>query len=169
MAQNSEALVRPALLQESVKEISEFIARGQRVAFGLMTVNHALAPQDTLTAKLAVTHLFQVIGVSQILKELMEVGSRFKDPILPLFNFNGVQDAMSCVHSSYPILKSLEAILRNSDQHISPGFMRSLPVEKVDSEWRLVNPLPQLDSCLQQLTLLVSVGKSEQIQRISFG
>jgi len=166
MAQNSEALVHPALLQESVKEISEFIARGQRVAFGLMTVNHALAHQDTLTAKLVVTHLFQIIGVSQILKELMEVGSRFKDPILPLFNFNGVQDAMSCVHSSYPILKSLETILRNSDQHISPDLMRPF---KVDSEWRLVNPLPQLDSCLQQLTLLVSVGKLEQIQRISFG
>lgn len=169
MAQNSEALVCPALLQESVKEISEFIARGQRVAFGLMTVNHALAPQDTLTAKLAVTHLFQIIGVSQILKELMEVGSRFKDPILPLFNSNGVQDAMSCVRSSYPILKNLETILRNSDQHISPDLMGPLPAEKVDSEWRLVNPLPQLDSYLQQLALLVSVGKSEQIQRISFG
>ena len=166
MAQNSEA--RPALLQESVKEISEFIARGQRVAFGLMTVNHALAPQDTLTAKLAVTHLFQITGVSQILKELMEVGSRFKDPTLPLFNLNGVQDAMSCVHSSYPILKSLETILRNSDQHISPDLMGPLPAEKVDLEW-LVSPLPQLDSCLQQLALLVSVGKLEQIQRISFG
>ncbi|OCL10531.1 hypothetical protein AOQ84DRAFT_387441, partial [Glonium stellatum] len=168
MAQNSEAVALPTLLQQSVHQISDLIARGQRVAFGLMTINHATA-QDSMTANLTATHLFQIAGVSIMLKELIEVGSRFKDPISPLFNSNGVQDAMTCVHSFLPTLESLETILQKSDQHVSTGLIGASPAEKVDSEWQLVNPLPQLVSCLHQLTLLVSVGKSEQTRRLSFG
>jgi hypothetical protein len=145
-------------------EIHDLATRGQRVAFDLLTLNNVTREQNT-TADAIVSNLFALAGVSNILKNLLVVGSRDKQTVglLPLLHPQGIQDAQTLLQTWTIALTHLSRVIADSDSYLDSVAFRSPTCEF--PHLLMGSVLVRISDCLRGFCLLVSIARSEEISR----
>ncbi|KAF2497526.1 hypothetical protein BU16DRAFT_537175 [Lophium mytilinum] len=154
-------------LREVTEEMTDLATRGQRIAFGLMAINNVTADHNS-TLNSVVCKLFALVGVSNLLKDLLKVGSRDKDPVLPLLTLQDLRHATDLLQTWKVALLNVGPLIIESDTHIYSQRFRSPttgPPNCRFPEIAMANSLVRISDCLKGFSLLVSSARIQELQR----